>query len=193
MNNKRIYETIIKSEPLNKGFSENKKYCMTTADGRRYLLRILPISQYESCKALFNLHEQLAAFDVPICKPIEFGTCSVHLPAANAPSAADFFPLHVVAVEHDWHERQLKATLHVYEFEPTNFYFDEVAGFYVSQQSETPINMVTYSNLYNELFKRNVEVRLLKNLWGLRDAVFASSMTLWSFCKMANAKPRDEK
>jgi len=94
MNNKRIYETIIKSEPLNKGFSENKKYCMTTADGRRYLLRILPISQYESCKALFNLHEQLAAFDVPICKPIEFGTCSVHLPAANAPSAADFFPLH---------------------------------------------------------------------------------------------------
>jgi len=48
--------------------------------------------------------------------------------------------------------------------------------------SETPINMVTYTNLYDELFKRNIEVRLLENLWGLRDAVFASSMTLWSFC-----------
>ena len=34
MNNKRIYVTIIKSEPLNKGYSENKKYCVTTTDGR---------------------------------------------------------------------------------------------------------------------------------------------------------------
>ena len=99
---------------------------------------------------------------------------------------------HVVAIEHGWHERQLNATLHVYEFEPTNFYYDEAAGFYVSQQSETPINMVTYTNLYSELFKIKVEVRLIENLWPLRDAVFASSMKLWSFCKMANAKPREQ-
>jgi len=97
---------------------------------------------------------------------------------------------HVVAIEHGWHERQLKATLYVYEFEPENFYFDEVAGFYVSQQSETPINMVIYTDLYAELFKRKTEVRLIENLWKLRDAVFTSSMTSWSFCKMANAKPR---
>jgi len=97
---------------------------------------------------------------------------------------------HVVAIEQDWHERQLNATLHVYELEPKNFYFDEAAGFYVSQQSETPIDVVTYTNLYDELFKRKAEVRLLDNLWKLRDAVFTSSMTLWSFCKMANAKPR---
>jgi hypothetical protein len=101
------------------------------------------------------------------------------------------FTNHVVAIEHAWHERQLNATLHVYEFKVANFYFDEVAGFYVSRESETPIDMVTYTNLYDELFKRNVEVRLLENLWPLRDAVFTSSMTLWSFCKMANAKPRN--
>ena len=97
---------------------------------------------------------------------------------------------HIVAIEHDWHERQLKAKLYVYEFDSTNFYYDKAAGFYVSQKSETPNDMKTYNNLYAELFSRDTEVRLMNNLWALRDAIFASSMTLWSFCKMANAKPR---
>jgi len=97
---------------------------------------------------------------------------------------------HVVAIENAWHERLLNATLHIYEFDPTNFYFDEVAGFYVSQKSETPIDMVTHTNLYAELFKRGAEVRLVENLWPLRDAVLASSLTTWSFCKSANAKER---
>ena len=97
---------------------------------------------------------------------------------------------HVVIIENDWHERQSKATLYVYEFDSTNFYYDETAGFYVSQSSETPVNMATYKDLYAELFKRGTEVRLVNNLWMLRDAVFSSSLTAWSFCKMANAKPR---
>ena len=97
---------------------------------------------------------------------------------------------HVVAIENDWHERQLNATLYVYEFDPMNFYYDETAGFHVSQKSETPIDMVIYTNLYAELFKRGAEVRLVDNLWLLRDEVFSSSLTAWSFCKMANAKPR---
>ena len=106
---------------------------------------------------------------------------------------ATFFPSganHVVALEHDWHQRQLHHTLYVYEFDPKNFYFDKVAGFYVSQQSETPINMVTYTDLYAELFARGAEVRLVDNLWPLCDAVLASSIITRSFCKGANAKPR---
>ena len=47
--------------------------------------------------------------------------------------------------------------------------------------------MVTYTNLYGALFKRGTEVRLVDNLWPLRDAVFASSLMARSFCKMANA------
>jgi len=97
---------------------------------------------------------------------------------------------HVVIIENSWHQQQLNAALYVYEFDPTNFYYDETASFYVSQQSETPINMVAYTNLYAELFKRGAEVRLVDNLWPIRDAVFASSITAWSFCKMANAKAR---
>ncbi|MCL2364541.1 MAG: hypothetical protein FWC71_07760 [Defluviitaleaceae bacterium] len=98
---------------------------------------------------------------------------------------------HVVAIEHDWHTRQAAHTLYVYEFDPANFYYDDVASFYISQRSETPIDMVAYTDLYAELFRRGAEVRLVDNLWPLRDAVFGSSLTAWSFCKMANAKARN--
>jgi serine/threonine-protein kinase len=75
MEDNKIYDTIVKSEPITKGYSENKKYCVTTTDGMKYLLRISPISRYEPQKSLFVLHELLAAFNVSICKPIEFGAC----------------------------------------------------------------------------------------------------------------------
>ena len=123
------------------------------------------------------------------CPRIGYRVCE----SITSEDTAKFFSSsaqHVVAIEHGWHKRQLSATLYVYEFDPANFYYDEVAGFYVSQKSETPINMVAYTDLYTELFNRNTEVRLVNNLWTLRDAVFASSITLWSFCKMANAEPR---
>jgi len=123
------------------------------------------------------------------CPRVGYRVCG----ATTSEDMAKFFTSsanHVVAIEHGWHERQSNATLYVYEFDPANFYFDKAVGFYVSQQPETPIDMVTYTDLYAELFKRNVEVRLLENLWPLRDAVFASSMTLRSFCKSSNAQPR---
>ena len=75
MDDKRIYDTIIKSEPLNKGWSDDKKYCVTTTDGTKYLLRISPISKYEARKSLFAILEQVAALGVPMCMPIEFGIC----------------------------------------------------------------------------------------------------------------------
>ena len=75
MENNRIYDTIIKSEPITKGWSEDKKYCVTIKDGTKYLLRISPISRYEMRKFLFAMMEQVAALDIPMCTPVEFGTC----------------------------------------------------------------------------------------------------------------------
>ena len=75
MLNKRIYESIIKKEPLSKGWSEDKKYCVSTADGIKYLLRLSPISQYETKKLLFDMTKQITELDVPMCVPIEFGVC----------------------------------------------------------------------------------------------------------------------
>ena len=71
----RIYDTIINFESITKGWSEDKKYCVTTADGIKYLLRITPISRYETRKSLFAMLEQVAALGIPMCVPVEFGTC----------------------------------------------------------------------------------------------------------------------
>ena len=75
MSDTRIYDTIIQSESITKGWSEDKKYCVTTTDGMKYLLRITPISRYETRKSLFSMLEQVAALGIPMCLPVEFGTC----------------------------------------------------------------------------------------------------------------------
>ena len=74
--NIKIYDTIKKIEPITKGWSEDKKYCVTSTDGMKYLLRVTPISRYEVRKSLFEMLGQVAALDIPMCKPVEFGTCS---------------------------------------------------------------------------------------------------------------------
>ena len=93
-----------------------------------------------------------------------------------------------LAIEHNWYEKMANTTLYVYEFSATSFYFDETASFYVSDQIEKPISMVKYDDLFGELFKRDIEVRIIKKLWGLAEAVRQSSLH-WSLCRMANAKP----
>jgi aminoglycoside phosphotransferase (APT) family kinase protein len=64
---------FINAEPIEKGWSEDKKYCVTNADGKKYLLRISPTPRYEMRKALFVMLEQVAALEIPMCLPIEFG------------------------------------------------------------------------------------------------------------------------
>ena len=71
----RLFGTFVKSEPIIKGWSEDEKYCVTTAEGTQYLLRITPISRYETRKSLFGMMERVASLDIPMCAPIEFGTC----------------------------------------------------------------------------------------------------------------------
>lgn len=94
---------------------------------------------------------------------------------------------HCVAIEHGWHAKMLETALYVYEFDIANFY--PGGGFYVSEQTEIPISVAKYEDLYDELFKRDVEVRILDNLWELGEAVKKSSLT-WSLCRMGNAKPK---
>ena len=71
----QIFDNIILKEPITKGWSEDKKYCVTTTDGSRYLLRITPISRYEIRKSLFDMITQVATLGISMCNPIEFGVC----------------------------------------------------------------------------------------------------------------------
>ena len=97
---------------------------------------------------------------------------------------------HCVAIEHGWYERMARTHLYLYEFDPSNFYLqDRVAGFYVSKQMEAPISVTQIDDLFGALFAKNVEVRLLGDLWTLGDAVQKSSLN-WSLCRMGDAAPR---
>lgn len=60
---------------INKGWSSDKKYCVTDKNGTRYLLRVSDISQHDTKQSEFNMMKQVASLGVPMCQPIEFGTC----------------------------------------------------------------------------------------------------------------------
>ena len=69
------YDPCWKREEIHKGWSEDRKYCVTDENGNRFLLRVSPAELFERKKAEFALMEQVAALEVPMCKPLDFGTC----------------------------------------------------------------------------------------------------------------------
>lgn len=83
-----------------------------------------------------------------------------------------------------------ETTLYLYEFDISNFYLlDECAGYYVSENIEIPVSITKIDNLFDELIKRNVEIRILDELWTLSDEVKKSTLN-WSFCRMRNARTK---
>ena len=67
-------EFVIK-EPIEKGWSGDKKYCALTSDGTKYLLRITPENKSARCADIFRLQQTVAELGVPMCRPIEIGEC----------------------------------------------------------------------------------------------------------------------
>ena len=70
-----IYNNIVQKIPINKGWSGDKKFCAVTAEGDKYLLRISPIELLERKKRQFDRMKDAAALNIPMCTPVEFGTC----------------------------------------------------------------------------------------------------------------------
>lgn len=66
---------IVTKEPINKGWSDDKKYCVTDDKGTRYLLRVSDILKQDAKRSEFEMMKQIAALGVPMCVPVEFGTC----------------------------------------------------------------------------------------------------------------------
>ena len=66
---------FIEKWPITKGWSGDKKYCVTTSDGTKYLLRITPHEKSANRKNMFRMMQQVASLGVSMCKPIEFDTC----------------------------------------------------------------------------------------------------------------------
>jgi hypothetical protein len=97
----------------------------------------------------------------------------------------------VVAIEDGWLERVQRCRLFCYLLPPQAFEcFDESAGYFSSPVSVEPTRVEVFDDVINELRQRRVELRIVRNLWPLRDAVVASSLE-FSIIRMRNAMPRN--
>ena len=70
-----LYDKIIEKTPVDKGWSQDKKYCAVTQDGHKYLLRLSPMDQLERKKWDYEKMCEVAQLGIPMCVPVEFGTC----------------------------------------------------------------------------------------------------------------------
>ena len=46
---------FVTKEPINKGWSSDKRYCVTDENGTRYLLRVSDIAQHNTKQSEYNL------------------------------------------------------------------------------------------------------------------------------------------
>lgn len=70
-----ILDSIIHRQPVEKGWSGDKKYGAVAANGTKYFLRISPPDRYDRRKREFEQMERVFDLGIPMAKPLEFGTC----------------------------------------------------------------------------------------------------------------------
>jgi hypothetical protein len=96
----------------------------------------------------------------------------------------------VVAIEHAWLKRLEACRLYCYNLPTGTFHCaDDCAGYFVSRLPVVPTSLRVVTNPIGELTTRGVELRILPDLWPLRDAVAASSLR-FSIIRMRNAQHR---
>ena len=78
--------------------------------------------------------------------------------------------------------------MYLYEFDTADFELqDEVAGYYVAKTTQVPKAKYRVDDLFAELIKRNVEIRITDTLWEIAEEVKGSTLN-WSLCRMGNGK-----
>lgn len=97
---------------------------------------------------------------------------------------------HTVIIEHKWFETMQNTTLYLYEFLADDFVLqDEIAGYYIAKNPQKPIGKYKIDNLFEALFKMNVEVRIVNNLWDIANEIKSTSLN-WSLCRMNYAESK---
>lgn len=67
------FDSFVKSEELNKGWSDDEKTVLTDKRGNKYLLRINEVSLYARKEIEFQFMHELLEMKVPTSKPVTFG------------------------------------------------------------------------------------------------------------------------
>ncbi|BAV09293.1 hypothetical protein SAMN05421788_101734 [Filimonas lacunae] len=99
---------------------------------------------------------------------------------------------YVVAIEQGWLPLIKATTLYCYQLPAQSFrVLDAGAGYYVSEEPVIPVSVTVMDDVLGALQNRNIELRILPELWELADAVAASTMQ-YSIIRMRNATPRKQ-
>lgn len=72
---KLLFDQIVTKQAITKGWSCDKKYCVTVSAGTKYLLRITPYDKSNHLAAVFAILKKMSTLDIPMCRPVELGTC----------------------------------------------------------------------------------------------------------------------
>lgn len=67
---------FVNTEPITKGWSNDKKYHVTDNGGFQYVLRISPLDKCDAKKWEYDMMLQAYSLGIPMPEPIDFGTCS---------------------------------------------------------------------------------------------------------------------
>ena len=70
-----LYGQIVCREPVEKGWSADKKYKVTLSDGRILLLRISPDHRREAVETCFSRMREAEALGISMCRALEWGEC----------------------------------------------------------------------------------------------------------------------
>ena len=66
---------IISKVAINKGWSDDKKYCVIEKNHQKYFLRVSAKEKLDTKKFEFDMMEKVASLGVPMCKPISIELC----------------------------------------------------------------------------------------------------------------------
>lgn len=70
-----IANTFSKVKEITKGMSGDRKYCIETRDGKKFLLRITEVLNYETKKKDYEFLLSLNKASLPVPKAFDFGMC----------------------------------------------------------------------------------------------------------------------
>ena len=94
------------------------------------------------------------------------------------------------AIEAGWLERVRRCRLYSYEFDPTPFAPKVAdAGYWVAQCEVVPLVVRPMGDLLAQHIEAGIELRIVRNLWPLIDAITASGLE-FSIIRKTNAQPR---
>jgi hypothetical protein len=95
----------------------------------------------------------------------------------------------VIVIESAWLERAARQALWVYRMPGEGFEnIDRCAGYYVARHPVVRESCELIDPALNALLRRDVELRVVRTLWPLRNLVMRSTLEL-SIIRMRNAAP----